>query len=130
MLSSGVSRTVKTTWVTSANAAVRLVPFGSRRTLISLFSPRSLRCRASWMGAPRPSRWFLQSRGGSESFGNPSRFRRTRRKREPMLRTREEKWISPRTHLEPRCPGILTLISEARRDCFPFAFIPRFRVVF
>uniref|UniRef100_A0A0D3DQP2 Uncharacterized protein n=1 Tax=Brassica oleracea var. oleracea TaxID=109376 RepID=A0A0D3DQP2_BRAOL len=61
------------------------------RTLIYLFSPRLLRCRASWMGAPRPSRWFLQSRGGSESFGNPSRFRRTRRKREPMLQTREEK---------------------------------------
>uniref|UniRef100_A0A0D3ASY2 Uncharacterized protein n=1 Tax=Brassica oleracea var. oleracea TaxID=109376 RepID=A0A0D3ASY2_BRAOL len=51
-----------------------LLTFGSRRTLISLFSPRLLRCRASWMGAPRPSRWFLQSWGGSESFGNPSRF--------------------------------------------------------
>ncbi|KAF2616564.1 hypothetical protein F2Q68_00039694 [Brassica cretica] len=66
MLSSGASRTLKTTWVASANAAVRLVPFGSHRTLISLFSPRLLRCRASWMGAPRPIRWFLQSRGGSE----------------------------------------------------------------
>ncbi|KAF3589259.1 hypothetical protein F2Q69_00028887 [Brassica cretica] len=66
MVSSGVSRILKTTWVTSANVVVLLVPFGSRRTLISLFSPRSLRCRASWMGAPRPSRWFLQSRGGSE----------------------------------------------------------------
>ncbi|KAF3537362.1 hypothetical protein F2Q69_00022062 [Brassica cretica] len=46
---------------------------------------------ASWMGAPRPSRWFLQSTGGSESFGNPSRFQRTRRKQELMLQTREEK---------------------------------------
>ncbi|KAF2536934.1 hypothetical protein F2Q68_00019587 [Brassica cretica] len=101
MLSSGASRMLKTMWVTSANVAVRLVPFGSRRTLISLFSPRLLKCRASWMGAPRPSRWFLQSRGGSESFGNPSRFRRTRRRREPMLQTSEEKWISPGTHLEP-----------------------------
>ncbi|KAF2615543.1 hypothetical protein F2Q70_00010340 [Brassica cretica] len=59
-------------------AAVRLVPSGSRRTLISLFSPRLLRCRASWMGAPRASRLFLQLRGGSDSFGNPSRFQRTR----------------------------------------------------
>lgn len=44
--------------------------------------------------------------------------------------TREEKWISPQTHLEPRFLGLLTLISEGRRDCFPFAFISRFRVVF
>ncbi|KAF3537250.1 hypothetical protein F2Q69_00023821 [Brassica cretica] len=65
--------------------------FGSRRTLIFLFSSRLLRCRASWMGAPRPSRWFLQSRGGSESFGNPSKFWRTRRKQEPMLQMREDK---------------------------------------
>uniref|UniRef100_A0A0D3BFD5 Uncharacterized protein n=1 Tax=Brassica oleracea var. oleracea TaxID=109376 RepID=A0A0D3BFD5_BRAOL len=113
-----------------SRALIRAERKGSRRTLISLFSPRLLRCRASWMGAPRPSRWFLQSRGGSESFGNPSRYRRTRRKREPMLRTREEKWISPHTHLEPRFLGIFTLISEGRRDCFPFAFISRFQVVF
>ncbi|KAF3567916.1 hypothetical protein DY000_02017555 [Brassica cretica] len=101
MLSSGVSRTLKTTWVTSANAAVWLAE--------SMVPPIEGRIRELW----EP---IEVSEDTTEAGAD--------------AQTREEKWISPQTHLEPRFLGIVTLISEGRRDCFPFAFISRIRVVF
>ncbi|KAF3556426.1 hypothetical protein F2Q69_00013958 [Brassica cretica] len=48
---------------------------------------------------PMPNPWFLRSKEGSDSFGTPSRSRRTRRKREPVSvmkvpESRMERWIS------------------------------------
>ncbi|KAF3576465.1 hypothetical protein DY000_02031179 [Brassica cretica] len=47
-----------------------------------------------------PNPWFLRSKEGSDSFGTPSRSRRTWRKREPVSvmkvpELRTERWIIP-----------------------------------